>query len=92
MGNLKNNLEITATNFFAKNMEEFAKSIDKKLPEYITKDEYRRSIYDISRKLERIEAPDISSIEQRMQEVELDLLNIAKLVKGLGTRMPIIVE
>jgi chromosome segregation ATPase len=92
MGNLKNNLEITATNFFAKNMEEFAKSIDKKLPEYITKDEYRRSIYDISRKLERIEAPDISSIEQRMQEVELDLLNIAKLVKGIGTRMPIIVE
>jgi len=92
MGNLKNNLEMSATNFFAKNLEEFARTIDKKLPEYVTKDEYRRAYYDVSRKLERIEAPDISSIEQRMQEVELDLLNIAKMVKGLGTRMPIIIE
>src|SRR3989344_8811963 len=92
MGNLKNNLEMTATNFFAKNLEEFARTIDKKLPEYVTKDEYRRYYYDVSRKLERIEAPDISAIENRMQEVEIDLLNIAKMVKGLGTRMPIIIE
>jgi len=92
MNNLKNSLEMTATNFFAKNLEEFARTIDKKLPEYVTKDEYRRYYYDVSRKLERIEAPDISAIEQRMQEVELDLLNIAKMVKGLGTRMPIIIE
>ncbi len=90
--NLKADLEIAAARFFTNNLEEFARTLDRKFPSFVSREEYARSLQEISQRLKTIEAPDLSPLASRVEMAEKKLEDVHSMMQNLAQSMPIIVE
>ncbi len=90
--NLKADLEIAAARFFTNNLEEFARALDKKFPGFVSREEYARSLQEISQRLKTIEAPDLSPLSARVEMAERKLEDVHAMMQSLANTMPIVVE
>ncbi len=89
---IERNLEISAARFFTENLEEFAKELDKKIPQVVTRDEFAKEIRLFDTRLKRIHAPDTSGIEQRLVLLERKISEIYAMTRNFSMQQPIIVE
>ncbi len=90
--NLKADLEIAATRFFTTNLEEFARTLDKKFPGFVSREEYARHMTEVSRRLKTVEAPDLSPLASRVGDLERRLGDVHASMQNLVRTMPIVVE
>lgn len=92
LAGLEKHLDIEITKHLSSHLENFAKELDKRIPELITKTEYRRDADEIKQKIQTIESPDLSPLAQRVGDVEKKLEQIIKMMQGFSTRLPVVVE
>ncbi|MBI2971533.1 MAG: hypothetical protein HYY37_03920 [Candidatus Aenigmarchaeota archaeon] len=90
--NIEKNLELSATRFFASNLEEFSKALDRKVPELVTRDEYMRDIREMASKMRGIEAPDLTGFARRVDSLEKRINDIYQMTRNVSSRMPVVVE
>lgn len=85
-------LESEITPIIARRLEEFARALDRKVPELVTKDEFEQFATNVSNKIRYVEAPDTAAIERRMESVERKLDQLTSVLKDMLDRMPVVVE
>lgn len=76
----------------ARRLEEFARVLDRKFPELVTRDEFAKFAADVDGRIRYIEAPDTAAIEKRIDSVERKLDSLVSVLKDLLDRMPVVVE
>ena len=89
---LEGKIELAATRFFTENLEQFATSLDKKFPEFVSKRDYSRDLAEVSQRLKSIQSPDLSPLAERVMFLERRLTEIYDMMKSMSNRMPIVVE
>jgi exonuclease SbcC len=82
---LGKDLEMRATKILTRELEEFANLLDKKMPRFVTRDEFERS-------WAMIRTPDMGHLMQRIDFLEMKLNEIYTIARNLGTRLPVVVE
>lgn len=85
---LERSFENKATKFITKNLEEFAKSMDKRMPNLITKKEFE----NLMAEMEQLRKISPSHLERRVEILEKKIDSIANSMKIVYNRMPMIVE
>ncbi len=90
--NIEKNLELSATRFFSSNLEEFAKALDRRLPNLVTRDEYVRDIRELAGKLRSVESPDLGAFARRVEYLEKKIDDIYQMTRNVSSRMPVVVE
>jgi hypothetical protein len=75
-----------------KHLGEFAKVMDKKLPNIVTREEYLSFIRDADKRLRNIESPDMSHIMQRIEMLEKEISSINTMARDVYNRIPVVVE
>ncbi|MBI4014395.1 MAG: hypothetical protein HY365_00385 [Candidatus Aenigmarchaeota archaeon] len=85
-------IEKSATKFFAENLEEFAKALDRNMPAFVTRDRYEQDIKRIDSTLKNISAPDIAPLYDRMDMLERDVGQLVLSLRTMLMRVPIVVE
>lgn len=89
---LEGKIELAATRFFTENLEQFATSLDKKFPEFVSKRDYSRDLAEVSQRLKSIQSPDLSPLAERVMFLERRLTEIYDMMKSMSSRMPVVVE
>lgn len=92
IGGMERRLENAAVKFFTENLEEFAKAVDRKLPELVRKEDYEKDVREIAKKMQVIESPDMTPLSSRVYMLEKKIDEIYTLMRSLSTRMPVVVE
>ena len=85
---LERSFENKATKFITKNLEEFAKSMDKRMPNLITKKEFE----NLMAEMEQLRKISPSHLERRVEILEKKIDSIANTMKIVYNRMPMVVE
>jgi len=88
---LEKDVERMAIKFLADKLNKFAKAIDKRMPNYVTVDEYRKDIHYLDEKLNKIKSPDLSELINRINELDRRIREISLHIKGVS-KAPIIIE
>lgn len=89
---LEGKIELAAMRFFTENLEQFATSLDKKFPEFVSKRDYSRDLAEVSQRLKSIQSPDLSPLAERVMFLERRLTEIYDMMKSMSSRMPVVVE
>jgi hypothetical protein len=85
-------MHLKAMDLITKQLHEFAKSLDKRIPDLVTKEEFEHSLADIKQRMQNVNAPDLRPLARRIEQLESDLSGIASLMHAVYNRVPIIVE
>ncbi|MEM7819698.1 MAG: hypothetical protein QXD48_02610 [Candidatus Aenigmatarchaeota archaeon] len=89
---LEMNVSGVVNKLVAKNLEEFMKVLDRKIPHIMTREEYMRYISDLNKRIENIRSPDLSDLIKRIEIIEQNLNEISKMILSIYNRIPVIVE
>lgn len=90
--NLESNVEVITTKFLTKELNDFAKAMDRKIPALVTKEEMYKEINLLGHKMRGIAEPDVAKLERKIDLLERSLSEISNLMRGMTGRMPVIVE
>jgi len=80
---LHKNLETKSVAFLTKELEEFAKVLDKKIHALTD---------DMAQRIKIIEAPDMHPLERRVEFLEREVKEMLATMKSVSTRIPVVVE
>ena len=89
---MEKNVKMTSVKLLTQQLNDFAKSMDRKLPNIVAREEYMREVAEINRRLRTMESPDLAPLGSRVERLERKLDDISSMVKGLHNRMPVVVE
>ncbi len=90
--NSEKDMHLKAMDLITKQLHEFAKSLDSKVPDLVTKDEFEERLSGIKLKLQDVVAPDMRPLARRIEQLELELGNISNMMHAMYNRVPIVVE
>ncbi|HLD38821.1 MAG TPA: hypothetical protein VJB05_00740, partial [archaeon] len=89
---MESNMKLMTVKLLTQQLNEFAKSIDRRLPNIVSREEYLRQITDVQQRLRNIESPDLAPLGARVERLEKKLEEIASMMRGMYNRIPIVVE
>lgn len=89
---MEGNMKMTTIRLLTQQLNEFAKSLDRRLPNVVSKEEYSRQIAELNRRMQTIEAPDLSPLGTRVERLEKKVDEIANMMRSMYNRIPIVVE
>jgi DNA repair exonuclease SbcCD ATPase subunit len=100
---LEDKIAAETSRFLAENLEQFAITLDKRLPDFVTKNEFRESMERLNKKYENsmkemnnriktITAPDITPLMSRMNNLEKNIKQILENLKKPRVPTPVVVE
>jgi hypothetical protein len=75
-----------------KHLGEFAKMIDQKFPELMTKEEFRKLEDEVMKRIDIIEAPDLSHIEKKVDVLERQVSQLVTMIRDVYNKLPAVVE
>jgi hypothetical protein len=75
-----------------KNFEEFAKVMDRKIPHLMTREEHVKHMEELNKKINNIQAPDVSGIARRVDMMEKKIDEIYSFIQGMYNKIPTVVE
>ena len=91
--------------YMSEQLENFAKALDKRLPNAAMIEDYNRKLAELEKKvdsigstkstgtkIERVRSPDITKLAARVALLEKRLTELIALMKGFSSRMPVVVE
>ncbi|MBI4162190.1 MAG: hypothetical protein HY513_00775 [Candidatus Aenigmarchaeota archaeon] len=85
-------IKTIAMKHMTKQLEEFARYLDGKIPEVVTIEEFQRHMDMLNRKISAIEAPDTAQIMQRIGAMEKEIRDVLAGLKDVYYQMPKFVE
>ncbi|HLD83597.1 MAG TPA: hypothetical protein VI979_01955 [archaeon] len=85
-------IEKSAIRFFAENLEDFAKAMDRRTPIMVTREAYDHDMHALAAKLSKIEAPDGAALYERMDSLERDIGRTIVAMRSMMSRVPVVVE
>lgn len=85
-------LEMIALKTTTKQLEEYSKMLDKKLPEIMTKEDYQRIMNIVNQRIKMPDIPDLKIIKDRVGVLEKNIEQIAAETRSIYGRLPFIVE
>lgn len=89
---IEHELEARATRIVTKELGEFASVMDKRFPRLASRDDFERFAAEVLSKVEKIEAPDISPLLRRIEEMEKRFDDLNRLLGQVASRMPLVME
>jgi len=89
---MESNMKLMTVKLLTQQLNEFAKSIDRRLPNIVSREEYLRQVADMQQRLRNIEAPDLAPLGARVERLERKIEEIAGMMRGMYNRIPIVVE
>jgi chromosome segregation ATPase len=89
---MEKNMKMASVKLLTQQLNEFAKAMDRRIPNIVSREEYTRQVAEIHHKLKAIESPDFAPMGVRVERLEKKLNDIADLLRGLHNRVPVVVE
>ena len=89
---METNMKMSTVKVLTHQLNEFAKSLDKRLPNVVAREEYLRQVADINQRLRNIEAPDLAPLGMRVERLEKKIEEVASMMRSVYNRIPIVVE
>jgi chromosome segregation ATPase len=89
---VESNVEVVATKFLTRELNEFSRMLDRRMPVFVTKEEFSRDISALNQRLKAINAPGTEMLEKKIDFLERRLSEIVLLMRDITGRMPVIVE
>lgn len=89
---VKTDLKLEVSKLMTEQLHDFAKELDKRLPELVSKDEFLRVVKGIDSEMKSITTPDLRPFAQRMSALEQRIREISGMMQGLSNRWPVVVE
>ncbi len=89
---MEKNMKMMSVRLLTQQLNEFAKNMDRKIPNIVSKEEYKREIADLNHRLKNVEAPDLAPLGYRVDRLEKQLTEVAGMIRGLHNRVPVVVE
>jgi len=92
MQNFDRDTKMEATKLLTSQLSEFAKYVDRRLPDVVPRDEFTRAMIEINHKISTVETPDFSRLGRRMQSLEGKMNEIYDLLRAFSDSVPVVVE
>ncbi len=89
---MESSMKMQTIKILTQQLNEFAKSLDRRLPNIVSREEYMRQVADINQRLRNVEAPDLSPLAARVARLEKTIDEVAGMMRSMYNRVPIIVE
>ena len=89
---MESNMKMASLKMLTQQLNDFAKSMDKRLPNVVSREEYVRQMADVNQRVRTIEAPDLSPLAGRVGALERKIEEVASMMRGVYNRIPIVVE
>ncbi len=89
---MESNMKMQTIKILTQQLNDFAKSLDRRLPNIVSREEYMRQIADINQHMKTIEAPDLSPLGARVSRLEKTIEEVAAMMRSMYNRVPIVVE
>jgi len=90
--NAEREMHLKVMDVITQQLNEFAKTLDKRIPDIMTKDEFARSLAEIKTRLQHVQAPDLTPLALRVGQLEREVVNISNMMHSMYNRVPIVVE
>ena len=92
INDMESNMKMQTVRLLTQQLNEFTKSLDRRLPNIVSREEYLRQITDINQRMRTIEAPDLSPLGARVGRLEKKIEEISVMMRSMYNRIPIVVE
>jgi hypothetical protein len=97
------NVELKMSSYMSEQLQNFAKALDKRLPNTALIEDYNRKLAELEKKInsigsgggtkiERVKSPDLAKLTDRVAILEKRMTELIALIKGFSSRMPVVVE
>jgi len=92
INDMESNMKLNTVKLLTQQLNEFAKSVDRRIPNVVSREEYMRQVADLNQRMRTVEAPDLSPLGARVERLEKKLDEIAGMMRQMYDRVPIVVE
>ena len=92
INDIEGDMKMNTVKMLTQQLNEFAKSMDRRLPNVVSREEYMRQIADLNQRMRTIEAPDLSPLGSRVERLERKIEEVASMMRQMYDRVPIVVE
>lgn len=86
------NVELRVINLLSDKIEHFAQMLDKKLLDFPTKNEVEKKLVRLEGMVAKLERPDMSSVSQRLDSLEMKLDDLIRSHQEHSRRIPLVVQ
>ena len=99
------NIELKMSSYISEQLQNFAKALDKRLPNTALIEDYNRKLAELEKKvdsigstkstgtkIETVRSPDITKLAARVAILEKRMAELIAVIKGFSSRMPVVVE
>ena len=73
-------------------LDKFTDMLDRKLPKFVTTDEYRKDLHYLEHRFDNIMKPDMSMLNHRVDELDKKVTDLINVLRIASLKKPIIVE
>lgn len=92
VGKSSKKLEQLVKDITINEIKKFSEEVDKTLPSFVTQELFEKKFDFIMEKIDKIEKPDIGSLEERISMLDHKIDEIKNIVNSVTNRVPVIVE
>ena len=91
-GKMEKDIDSRTAAIVSKELASFSEILDKKFPGLVSRQDFEELSQEVGKRIVAIEAPDISPLARRMDELEHRIAEISKLIRTMNARLPMVVE
>ena len=92
INDMESNMKLNTVKLLTQQLNEFAKSVDRRIPNVVSREEYMRQVADLNQRIRTVEAPDLSPLGARVERLERKIEEVASMMRQMYDRVPIVVE
>ncbi len=92
INDLESSMKMNTVKLLTQQLNEFAKSMDRRIPNIVSREEYMRQVADLNQRMRTVEAPDLSPLGARVERLEQKIEEVAAMMRQMYNRVPIVVE
>ncbi len=89
---MEKNMKMISMKMLTQQLNEFAKAMDRRFPNIVSREEYKREIADLRQRVRTVEAPDMAPLGSRVERLERKVEEAIGMMKGMYNRIPYVVE
>ncbi len=89
---IEKNMKMVSMKMLTQQLNEFAKMMDKRIPNIVSKEQYKREIADLRQRIKTVETPDLAPLGARVDRLEKKIEEAVGMMKGMYNRIPYVVE
>src|SRR3989344_1882486 len=92
INDIESNMKLNTVKLLTQQLNEFAKSMDRRIPNIVSREEYTRQVADLNQRVRTVEAPDLSPLGARVERLEKKIEEVVSMMRPMYDPVPIVVE